>query len=174
MRRILLVGFMASGKTTVGRSVARRLDWEFVDVDEVVAAREGRSVAEIFARDGEARFRRLEAEEAAAALARDRVVIAPGGGWAAAAPGRLDALPPGTLSVWLQVDPDVAVARARGSGPVRPLLAGPDPDVSASALSAERAPFYAPARLHLDTEVASLEALTETIARAVDVSRDDR
>lgn len=170
---MLLVGFMASGKTTVGRAVARRLGWEFVDVDEAIVAREGRSVADIFAADGEARFRRVEADEARAALARDRVVVAPGGGWAAAAPDRLDELPEHTLSVWLRVDPATAVARARKSDTVRPLLAGPDPVASAFALSAERARFYARAHLHLDTAGTPPDALAEAIVRATGVPPRD-
>lgn len=158
---------MASGKSTVGRSVARRLGWDFVDVDEAVEEREGRSVAAIFAEDGEPRFRRLEAEATSAALARDRVVVASGGGWAAAGSRRLDGVPPGTLTVWLRVDPATAVTRAAESGTVRPLLEGREAQATASALSAERAPFYARARLHVDTDGVSPEAVADTIARAV-------
>lgn len=158
---------MASGKSTVGQSVARRLGWDFVDVDEAVVEREGRSVAAIFAEDGEARFRRLEAEATSWALARDHVVVAPGGGWAAAGFDRLDEVPPGTLTVWLRVDPATAVMRAAASGTVRPLLEGSDAQATASALSAERAPFYARARLHVDTVGVSPDAVADTIVRAV-------
>lgn len=163
---------MASGKTTVGRSVARRLGWDFVDVDEAVEAREGRSVAQIFGGDGEGRFRALEAEETARALARDEVVVASGGGWAAQDEGRLDAVPEGTLTVWLRVDPATAVKRARESRSVRPLLAGPEPLEAAIALSAERAPFYARARLHLDSTDVSPAALIDAVVHAVGAGPD--
>ncbi len=167
MRRVLLVGFMASGKTTVGRAVARRLGWDFIDIDAAVEAREGRSVAQIFDLDGEERFRRLEAEETARALTREDVVVAPGGGWAVQDEERLEEVPEGTLTVWLRVDPATAVGRARASRAVRPLLAGPEPLEAASALSAERARFYARARLHLDTTDVAPTALTDAVVHAV-------
>ena len=111
-RRLVLVGFMGCGKSSVGRILARRLGWDFVDLDARVEKAEGRSVAAIFAESGEARFRVVEATEAEKALARDRVVLATGGGWAAQ-PGRLAALPEGTLSVWLRVSAEEAVRKWR-------------------------------------------------------------
>ncbi|MBN2171042.1 MAG: shikimate kinase [Candidatus Krumholzibacteriota bacterium] len=78
--RITLLGFMAAGKSTLGPILAGRAGLEFVDLDEAVAATRGRSVAELFARDGEAVFRRLEAEALAALAAREDLVLALGGG----------------------------------------------------------------------------------------------
>jgi shikimate kinase/3-dehydroquinate synthase len=79
-RNLVLTGFMGAGKTSVGRVAARRLDREFVDMDQVIAAREGAPVAEIFARYGEAYFRARERELCAELAARDDLVIATGGG----------------------------------------------------------------------------------------------
>jgi shikimate kinase len=158
---------MASGKTTVGRAVADRLGWGFLDFDVEIERETGRSVARIFSELGEPAFRRLESKIGREALARDRVVLASGGGWAAH-PGHMDRLPPGTLTVWLQVDPRVAVERARAEGTTRPLLAGEDPMQAASALSLERDPLYARARLHLDTVGASPDTLAAAIVKAVD------
>jgi len=78
--RIVLTGFMGSGKTTAGRLLARTLHWAFLDLDREIEAREGRSVPQIFAESGEAHFRRLEARTLAALLGRRNVVIALGGG----------------------------------------------------------------------------------------------
>ena len=110
----MLVGFMGSGKSTVGRLLARRLGWVFVDLDEAVEAATGIKVAELFRTRGEAAFRQLEAEAGVAAAARAQVVIAPGGGWSLV-PDRLDGLPEGSLTVWLRVRPETAARRATGT-----------------------------------------------------------
>src|SRR5687768_9084397 len=88
-QRVVLVGFMGSGKTTVGRQLASRLGWTFVDLDDEVEARAGMSVDELFRARGEAGFRALESEAGAAALGRSATVLAPGGGWSLA-PGRME------------------------------------------------------------------------------------
>ena len=84
MRCVVLIGFMGAGKTTVGRELARRLRWHFLDLDDVIEQREQKSVAEIFASSGEAAFRQAESA-ALAALLQDResssdLVLALGGG----------------------------------------------------------------------------------------------
>jgi shikimate kinase len=164
--RVLLVGFMASGKSTVGREVAQRLGWDFVDFDEEVERRRGSSVAEIFAVDGEAAFRELERGVGVDAMRQSEVVLASGGGWPIPE-GRMESLPDGTLTVWLQVDPRTALERASAQGDARPLLRGPGAEVSAHALSTERESAYARARLHLDTVGASPETLAAAIVDRV-------
>jgi len=164
--RVVLVGIMGSGKSTVGRLLASRLGWTFVDLDENVEKRAGASVEELFRTRGEAAFRALESDAGAAALARPSTVMAPGGGWSLA-PGRLEQLPEGTLTVWLQVSAETAVRRATGSGRVRPLLAGPDPLARARELIREREPVYRRAALHLDAEHASPSALVNAIVAHV-------
>ena len=170
--RVLLVGFMASGKSTVGREVARHLGWEFLDFDTEVERRRGESISDIFAADGEAAFRELERRVGVDALGRSEIVLAPGGGWPIA-DGRLDSLPEGTLSVWLQVDPSTAVERAAREGDSRPLLRGPHAEASARALSTERESAYARARLHLDTVGESPERLALAIVDRVLNSRSE-
>jgi shikimate kinase len=168
--RVVLVGFMGSGKTTVGRLLAARLGWTFVDLDDEVEAATGTKVAELFRTRGEEEFRRLEAEAGVAALKRAHTVIAPGGGWSLA-PGRLDGLPEGTLTVWLEVTAETAVGRATRHGRVRPLLLGRDPVAKAKALLAERQPVYARARLQVDAETASPASLAQTIASHMEVTK---
>ncbi|HIC97788.1 MAG TPA: shikimate kinase, partial [Aquificaceae bacterium] len=79
-KRVFLVGFMGSGKTTVGGIVARRLGWEFLDTDEEIEKKEGMSVKDIFTRKGELYFRKLELEVLKEVSGRESVVVATGGG----------------------------------------------------------------------------------------------
>ena len=163
--RIVLVGFMAAGKSTVGRGLARALGWDFHDLDDVVEAREGRSVAAIFAESGEPAFREIEAGVAEECLRHQRVVLATGGGWAAQ-PGRLQSLPEGTLTVWLRVSPEEAVRRA-GESTNRPLLAGDNRLEAAAALLRQRTSRYAAADLEVDTEGRTVEDVSAEILTRV-------
>ena len=163
IRRILLVGFMGSGKTLVGQALARRLGWEFRDFDQEVRFRVGLPIPEIFRQHGEAGFRQMEAEVGAELLQGEGVVLASGGGWAAEE-GRLDCLPPGTLTVWLKVTPEEAIRRVREVGPTRPLLAVPDPLARARELLGEREVWYEKADLVLD----SLKGDPQEMARRIE------
>lgn len=162
VRRVVLIGFMGAGKTAVGRSLARRLNWDFVDVDDLVEERTGRSIAEIFRLEGEAAFRLKEAEAATDALLRAGVVVAMGGGWAAEA-GRLEDLPEDTLSIWLRVSPEEAVRRTKRDGATRPLLQAPDPLGRAAELLSSRSAFYDRADVGVDTEGRSVDDVTTRI-----------
>lgn len=163
MRRVVLVGLMCSGKSSVAEELARRLGWEALDLDREIEAREGRTIPEIFRVHGEAYFRRREAELTAELTGRRGVVLAPGGGWITN-PALLERLGPGTFSVWLQVSPETVLARA---GPVRagrPLLDVPDPLPVVRCLLETREPFYRRADLAVSTEgvdVASVASLIE-------------
>lgn len=167
---MVLLGFMAAGKTAVGAELARRLGWEHLDLDRAIEAREGCTVAELFARHGEARFRELEARATAEAAGRSGVVLSPGGGWITR-PELLDALGGATLSVWLQVSPEEAVRRASAAPGERPLLAGPDPLGAARRLLEARAPLYARATLHLSTAGRSPDEVAALIEREVRAPR---
>ena len=162
--RILLVGFMASGKSAVGRELARLLGWRFVDFDEEIRRETGQDVADIFAGAGEAGFRTIEARVARRLLRRDRTVLASGGGWAAQ-PGHMEGVAADTLSVWLKVSAETAVERARRQGVDRPLLDVPRPAEHSRRLLARREPYYRLARLTLDSEGVSVAALADRIAR---------
>jgi shikimate kinase len=150
VRRVVLLGMMAAGKTAVGAALARRLGWRHADLDREVERLAGRSVAAVFASDGEAAFRALEARATAAFTAETEIVLSPGGGWITT-PGLLESLGPGTLSVWLRVSPEEAVRRASAAAGERPLLAGPDPLGAVRRLLAEREPLYARAELSVQT-----------------------
>ena len=165
LQRVVLVGFMAAGKTSVGRHLAAALGWDFHDLDQVVEARDGRAIAAIFSESGEPFFREIEARVAQEYLGGHRVVLATGGGWAAQ-PGRLDDVPDGTLTVWLKVSAAEAVRRA-GSGPERPLLSEAGGLESATALLRQRASRYARADLEVDTEGRTVEDVAAQILARV-------
>ena len=123
-RRIVLTGFMGSGKTTVGPLVAERLGWSFVDVDDVIAAEAGTTIPEIFKREGEAAFRERERKTIARLASDDGLVLALGGG-AIEDPATRELLLSAaeTLMVHLEVELETALERCRGSELLRPVLA---------------------------------------------------
>jgi shikimate kinase len=101
-RRLILTGFMGAGKTTVGRLLAARLGWDFLDLDALIEARAGMTVPVIFSAHGEAHFRRLESQALAAALGRNHIVLALGGGAPEVLTNRLLLeQTPGTATVFL-------------------------------------------------------------------------
>jgi shikimate kinase len=160
---------MGSGKSTVGKLVASRLGWTFVDFDDEVERRAGSSIADIFRDRGEAFFRTLEHEVARDLLHRDHAVLATGGGWPALE-GRMQALGNDTLTVWLDVSAESSVRRVKGSRRVRPLLEVADPVRRAERLLAERAPYYGLAELHLDATSSSPVQLAERVIEHLRVS----
>ena len=146
-RHLILVGLPGSGKTTAGERAAALLGAAFSDIDVLVSQAAGQTVAELFAREGESAFRRLERAAVTGALAAPPHVIAPGAGWAAQ-PGSLETAG-GALIVYLQVSPEVAAARLAGDAS-RPLLSGRDRVEAIGELLAAREPFYRRAGKTLD------------------------
>ena len=160
--RILLVGFMASGKTRVGQALAKILGWSFRDFDQEIGARVGLPIPEIFRQHGEGFFREMEDRVASELLQEREVVLASGGGWPAA-DGRMEGLGHTTFSVWLQVTAEEAVRRVRGDAPTRPMLAVADPVSRARALLKEREPFYGRAHVAIDSTGTGPEELARRI-----------
>jgi shikimate kinase len=137
--RAVLVGLPGSGKSTIGRRLARALELTFLDTDAAIEEKTGRTIADLFAKDGESEFRRIEEEVVRAALADHDGVLALGGG-AITTAGVRDALAGHTV-IYLEINAAEGVRRTSGST-VRPLLAGPDPGKKYRALMADRAPLY--------------------------------
>jgi shikimate kinase len=131
-----------AGKSSVGRALAARLGWRLCDTDTLIAQAAGRSVAEIFAEDGEARFRDLEAAALRAALAGGPCVVAAGGGIVLRAENRA-LLRAHAFVVWLDAPTETLVARLRAHDEARPLLLDGDPAARLEALRTARAGLYA-------------------------------
>jgi shikimate kinase/3-dehydroquinate synthase len=147
---IVLVGLSGSGKSTVGRLLARQLGLPFIDTDDSLARRAGRSIPQIFATEGEQHFRALEMAAVRDALSGPPAVVSLGGGALLAAETRIRCAQ--HCVVWLDAAPSVLAARVapRGDAQSRPLLAGTDPVARLTDLLAQRRPFYAQAHLSLD------------------------
>lgn len=160
-RNIILTGFMGTGKSTVGRLVAAALGRELVDMDAVLESRAGCTIAELFRRQGEAHFRRLERALVVELAARSGLVIAAGGG-AVLNPANLDDLQRSGLVVCLTADPETILRRVEREAH-RPLLAGGDPRARIDALLAARRAAYAAVPHQLDTTGLTPEAVAERV-----------
>jgi shikimate kinase len=156
---IALTGFMGTGKTSVGKRLAARLGWIFVDTDDIIAARERRSIEAIFAAEGEPYFRAREREAVAEAAALRDVVIATGGG-AVVDEGNFETLRRAGLLVCLTATPEEILRRTQGHG--RPLLRG-DRERRVRALLEERAASYARVPHAVDTTHLSVDEVVERI-----------
>ena len=161
--RVVLTGFMGSGKTTAGRRLAERLGWSFRDLDSEVERREGRTVPQIFAESGEAEFRRLESAVLASLLGQHRLVLALGGGAPEVLGNRLLLeQTPRTAVVYLQAPLETLLERcqkaAEAGETARPLLG------EAEARLRRRHPMYD--RL-ADHRVTTTEMDVETVCDAV-------
>jgi shikimate kinase len=156
--KIYLVGFMAAGKTTLALAVAKRLGWQAVDIDELIERREHLSVAEIFARRGEAYFRALERETLLEQLAARHLIVATGGGTFADVQNRA-AINQDGVSVWLDVPLDRLIERVPADGR-RPLAAD---RAGFERLYYQRRAAYEQAHVRLDAGRASVDALVEQL-----------
>lgn len=137
--KAVLVGLPGSGKSTIGRRLAKALDVTFADTDAAIEERTGRTIADIFATDGEQGFRRIEEEVVRDALQTHDGVLSLGGG-AVTTSGVREALAGHTV-VYLEISAAEGVRRTGGST-VRPLLAGGDRTEKYKALMSERVPLY--------------------------------
>jgi shikimate kinase len=137
--KAVLVGLPGSGKSTIGRRLAKALDVDMLDTDAAIEQQTGRPIADIFAADGEQEFRRIEEGVVRAALAEHDGILSVGGG-AVTSPGVRAALAGHTV-VYLEITAAEGVRRT-GGNTVRPLLAGPDRAEKFRALMSERVPLY--------------------------------
>ena len=148
---VWLVGLSGAGKSGVGRLLAQRLRYRFVDLDDRVEALAGETIAEVFSTGGEARFRALEKAATLEMAARSNFVVATGGGWMARSD--IERVVRGRVRVWLRVRPETAIHRLLDDDVQRrPMLAGPEPEAALAELLAEREGAYAEAELALDTD----------------------
>ena len=156
--KVYLVGFMGAGKTTIGRALARRLGWQVTDIDEMVERRERMTVADIFARKGEAYFRAAEKAVLMEQLPTRHVVVATGGGTFVDPQNRAVINQDGA-SVWLDVPMERLIALIPSDGR-RPLAAD---RVEFERLYVLRRAAYEQARLRLDASRSTVPGLVEEL-----------
>jgi len=166
-RNIALIGFMGSGKTTVGRIIAESNGMEFIDIDEDIEETAGMSVSEIFSAQKEQGFRALEsAAIKRAASGRGRVVAC--GGGAATIEENVAALREAGPIVYLRASPDVVFERLKGEVGSRPLIASGDPHRAISRLLREREGNYERAATHIiETDGLAPDAVAEKVMSVI-------
>lgn len=158
---LALIGFMGTGKTTVGRLVADILNFGFVDTDEQIQNKTGRTIADIFARDGEAKFRALEHDTVLELSILKHTVISTGGGLPTN-PENLAQLKSYALVVCLWSSPEKIWERVRHQTH-RPLLHDPDPQQKIRDLLAAREPYYKQADVLINTDIRAVREVAQQV-----------
>lgn len=155
---------MGSGKSTLGPMIAARLGWSFLDVDEVIEAEAGVTIAEIFARHGEPYFRERELATIERLAAQDKLVLALGGGAIESEATRTLLLTtPGTLLLHLEVELATTLTRCRGTEGIRPILAD---QANLEARYQRRLPLYRLSHISIPVDALVPEEAVEEILRA--------
>jgi len=165
-KTIVMVGMMGAGKTAVGRALAARLGVPFLDSDHEIESAANMTIPEIFARDGEAFFRKKEAQVIARLLEDARGVLSTGGGAFLSAANRRTISDKG-VAIWLNADLPVLWSRVRHRD-TRPLLKTPDPQATLRDLYDQRVPFYAEADLAVVSDAqTSVEGMVDRVLAAL-------
>lgn len=170
-RPVTLVGLMGSGKSSIGKRLAARLNLPFVDADTAIEEAAGMTISEMFERFGEAHFRDGERRVIARLIDGTPKVIATGGGAFMNDETRALILER-TLSVWLDADVATLVDRVRRRGS-RPLLKGKDPGAVLTALAAIRGPVYAQARIRVASKPGPHHETVDAIVNALATANAD-
>ncbi len=167
-RNLILCGFMATGKSSVGKRLAELLNYDFIDMDASIEAEEGISIPQIFSSRGEQAFRALECRMVDQVVGRTRCVIATGGG-TIVNPINLEKLKSCGIVINLTADPETILLRA-GSGDDRPMLREGDRLERIRMLMKSRAPAYAQAHMVVDTSSLSIDEIAQLIIARVSES----
>jgi len=161
IHNLALVGFMGTGKSSVGQLVAAQLHFQFVDTDELIERRCGKSITSIFADAGEAKFREYERAVVEELNSSRKTVIATGGGLVAN-PENFASLKTHALVICLWASPETIWERVRHQAH-RPLLQSPDPLAKIRELLAQREPYYRQADVLVNTEMRSIKEIVHQV-----------
>lgn len=160
-KNIVLLGFMGTGKTSVGKSLAKRLDMTFVDMDDVIVQREGKSVSDIFAQDGESHFRQLERNLVQELSAESGKVIAPGGG-IVLNPDNISDFESSGLVICLTATPETILDRVKDDKH-RPLLEEGDKLEKIKSILDKRIDLYNAISRQLPTDGLSVDDVVDNV-----------
>lgn len=166
--RIVLTGFMGSGKSTTGPLLAARLGWRFIDVDNVIEAEQGCTIAELFSRQGEAAFRECERAAIARLAGESDLVLALGGGAIENRSTReLLLTTEGTLLVHLEISLVTTLARCAGTEQTRPILAD---HANLAARYERRLPLYRSAHVSIAADALIPDEVVDAVVLAAGLS----
>lgn len=171
LHNLALIGFMGTGKSTVGQQVATLLNYGFVDTDVMIEQRSNKPIPRIFAEDGEAVFRELERKTVSKLSEMSSMVIATGGGLPCD-PDNLASLKQHSLVICLWAAPETIWRRVRNQTH-RPLLQDPDPQAKIERLLAEREPCYRQADVLISTEFRSAREVAHQICHQFHLAKRD-
>lgn len=163
MPHLILVGLPGAGKSTVGRGVAELLGRAFLDFDQEIERREGKSIAQIFGEKGEGYFRELERALTDELRLVGNMILAPGGGWVVNDGAVAMLRPPGRI-VYLRVRPETALNRLGSERSSRPLLMRPDPLGELRRLLDARGAAYERADHIIDSELLDIDEVIKRVA----------
>lgn len=167
---ITLIGYRGTGKSTVGKELAQRLSWDFVDTDQEIERRAGKTIASIFSEDGEPSFRALEREELSRQLSRDRLIISAGGGAILDQSSRQKMAAAGPV-VWLQASVEVIVERLRSDQSTaanRPALTQEGIYAEIATVLGRREQYYSEAAsIILNTDGSSIANIVDDIVAQI-------
>ncbi len=166
---IVLTGFMASGKTVIGKELAGKLERKFVDTDELIEKKSGLKIHQIFSSFGEPHFRQLESEIIQTVTKEDNLVIAVGGG-AVLREENMVNLEKNGIIINLKIKPETVFERVKKDNLIRPLLKTDDPFTRIKELLSQREPYYARCNFSLDVSELSVKEVVEKIIQFLKTS----
>jgi len=163
MNNIILVGFMGTGKSVVGKLLAKKLGRDFLELDELIEAKEKMPIRDIFEKKGEPYFRLVEKDVVKEARLRKNTVISAGGGAIIDEDNLRNLKTSGTI-ICLRASPDTILKRTKNIK-TRPLLNVPEPKKQIEELLKKREPYYNKADFSIDTDALSVEQVTSEITK---------
>jgi XRE family aerobic/anaerobic benzoate catabolism transcriptional regulator len=164
---IALIGLRGAGKSTLGRMLAKKIGWKFVELNKEVEAQNGLSVAEIIALYGQEGFRRMEQAALSQLLARKELMVLATGGGIVSEPLTFDLILSSFYTIWIKADPEEHMARVRGQGDLRPMADDRSAMAELRTILLSREPLYARASAVVDTADLSVDAAAARLIGAV-------
>src|SRR6202163_5084839 len=164
---IALIGLRGAGKSTLGRMLAKRIGWSFVELNKEIEAQNGLSVAEIIALYGQEGFRRMEQAAPGHLLARKELMVLATGGGIVSEPLTFDLILSSFYTIWVKAEPEEHMARVRGQGDLRPMADDRSAMAELRTILLSREPLYARASAVVDTAGLSVDAAAARLIEAV-------
>jgi len=164
---IALIGLRGAGKSTLGKMLAKKIGWSFVELNKEIETQNGLSVAEIIALYGQEGFRRMEQAALTALLARKELMVLATGGGIVSEPLTFDLILSSFYTIWLKAEPEEHMARVRSQGDLRPMADDRSAMAELRTILLSREPLYARAQAQVDTAGLSVERAAARLVEAV-------